>query len=65
MGGTRDEIRGKSKAEVYAKYSALVEQTKHIFGDQYPDAKHKKVCHKLMEQDPNTGDWVLRYHFHT
>src|SRR5580698_971839 len=65
MGGTHGEIRGKSKADVCAKYSALVKQASNVFGDHYPDAKHKKVCHKLMEQDPNTEDWVLRYHLHT
>lgn len=65
MGGTSGEVRGKSKPEVYAKYAQMAVESYDTFGDQTPVAKNKKVCKSLMEQDPETGEWVLRYHWHT
>jgi hypothetical protein len=61
VAGINGEIRGKSKAEVYRKYAAAVDGQGANFLDHNPDAKLKKVCKSLMRQDPETGEWVLRY----
>ena len=65
MGGTFGEIRGISKIDVYLKYVEEVESWGDTFGDRHPDQKYKKRCKELMVQDPETGEWVLRYHLHT
>ena len=61
VGGMNSEIRGKSKAGAYRKYAAAVDREGQNFLDHNPDAKHKKLCKSLMQQDPETGEWVLRY----
>jgi hypothetical protein len=65
MGGFRGEVRGESKIEVYIKYVAEIKRWGGTFNSHDPDAKYKKVGKNLMEQDPSSGEWVLRYHFHT
>ena len=60
MGGVTGEIRGKSKIEVYLKYCDLAEN--EFFPRRIPDPKDKKGCKKEMVQDPETEEWVLRYH---
>jgi hypothetical protein len=65
MGGMSGEVRGKSKPEVYGKYAKMCVESYDTFGDQNPDAKFKKKCKSLMVQDPVTGEWVLRFHWHT
>ncbi len=65
MGGLSGEVRGKSKIETYLNYVRLIEGLGANFNDHQPDAKHKKVCKSMMTQDPETGEWVLRYYFHT
>jgi len=61
MGGLTDEVRGRSKIETYLKYVERAEG----FEDNNPDPKYKKVCKRQMIQDPDNGDWVLRFHLHT
>ena len=65
MGGTYGEIRGDSKIEVYLNYVEEVERLGDIFLSRYPDPKHKKVCKKSIDWDPDAGEWVLYYHLHT
>jgi hypothetical protein len=65
MGGFRDQVRGKSKIEAYLNYVREIERWGDTMNSHEPDAKYKKVCKSLMKQDPETGEWVLRYHFHT
>ena len=65
MGSTSGEIRGKSKIETYLKYTEEIEAVGNIFQDQHPDPRYKKECKRLMKQDPKSGEWVLRFHFHT
>lgn len=65
MGGTNGEVRGRSKAETYQKYAELVEGFGDIFQEHHPDPKYKKRCKELMVEDPEAGEWVLRYHLHT
>ena len=64
MGSIHGEIRGKSKIEVYLKYVDEIKKWDG-FNEHFPDAKRKKVCKNLMEQDPDSEEWVLRYRFHT
>jgi hypothetical protein len=65
MGGENGYVRGRSKAETYQKYAALVEGFGDTFQTHLPDPARKKHCKKLMVQDPETGEWVLHYHLHT
>lgn len=65
MGGLRGEVRGRSKIGAYVSYVKQIERWGGTFNSHDPDGKKKKLCKSLMEQDPETGEWVLRYHFHT
>lgn len=65
MGGTRGEVRGKSKVETYLKYVDLVEGYGDTFPDRIPDPAHKKHCKREMVLDPQTEEWVLYYRLHT
>jgi hypothetical protein len=65
MGGTHGEVRGRSKIEAYLNYVELIEGFGAVFNDHFPDAKRKKACKNLMTLDPESGEWILRYHFHT
>ena len=65
MGGFSAAVRGKSKIETYLNYVREVEKWGSTMNSHEPDAKYKKVCKSLMKQDSETGEWVLRYHFHT
>lgn len=62
MGGYSDEIRGRSKAEVYFQYA---EHTDTEMFAYRPDPKYKKVCKQQMLWDPKTEEWVLPFHGHT
>lgn len=65
MGGLRDEVRGRSKAEAHQKYVAFVEGFGDTFPDRNPDPNYKKFCREQMVQDPESGEWVLHFHLHT
>lgn len=65
MGGTRGQVRGKSKIETYLAYVDLVEANAETFLDRNPDPAFKKFCKHEMVQDVETGEWVLHYHLHT
>jgi hypothetical protein len=65
MGSIHGEIRGESKIETYLKYVDEIKKWGGTFNEHFPDAKYKKVCKNLMEQDPKSEEWVLRYRFHT
>ena len=63
MGGVTDEIRGHSKTDVYTEY---VDRTEGL--DDWsidPDPNDEEACMAEMEQDPDSGEWVLRFHAHT
>jgi len=64
MGGMSGQIRGKSKIEVYLKYVEEAERCAGVFEDVYPP-KNKRACKSLMVQDQETGEWILRYRWHT
>ena len=61
MGGVTLEVRGRSKPETYARFVQQAERNPHP--DIYPDPKHKKMCKRMMVQDPQTGEWVLVFRF--
>ncbi|MBD3253677.1 MAG: hypothetical protein GF383_01215 [Candidatus Lokiarchaeota archaeon] len=63
MGGVTDEIRGKSKIEVYLKYRSITMDD--IFNTRIPDPEKKKECKRQMVWDPNTEEWVLHFYLHT
>jgi hypothetical protein len=65
MGGTRDQVRGKSKIETYLAYVDLVGAHGDTFQDRNPIPSHKKQCKREMVQDLETGEWVLHYRLHT
>lgn len=65
MGGMVGEVRGQSKIEAYLKYAEKVGRLGEIFLSHSPDPHNKKLCKKYTIQDPETGEWVLRYRLHT
>ena len=62
MGGFSDEVRGKSKVEVYAKYFEVADTETFSYE---PDPRYKKYCKSQMVWDPGAEEWVLHYHGHT
>ena len=62
MGGHRGKIKGRTKIEVYLAYCEIVED--NPLPDATPDPQYKKLCKNLMEQDPETEEWVLHYYLH-
>ena len=65
MGGMTDQVRGQSKIETYLRYVEEVEGYGDLFQEHDPNPRNKKLCKKLMVQDPYTGEWVLHFHLHT
>lgn len=66
MGGTGGFVHGRTKLEVYKKFRASVNR-REIEEETglYMDAGlgTKPELYKLMKKDPETGEWVLYYHF--
>jgi hypothetical protein len=62
MGGASGAIRGRTKIETYLRY---VEETEKMEGSWDPEPRLKKFCKRLMAKDPDTGEWVLPYHWHS
>lgn len=65
MGGMTGEVRGQSKIDAYLRYVEELESANGVFQTHEPDPKFKKYCKSLMVQDPDSGEWVLRFHLHT
>ncbi len=65
MGGMSGEVRERSKIDAYLNYAEQVEGFGDTFQDHAPDPRNKKLCKRLMVQDPDTGEWVLYFHLHT
>ncbi len=66
MGGMGDYIRGKTKLEVYKKFRAQVNRKRvEESTSLYMDVGNggKQDLYKSMKKDPETGEWVLFYHF--
>ncbi len=63
MGGVNLEVRSTNKADTYRRFVEAAEE--NPLPDIYPDPKYKKLCKSLMRQDPDTGEWVLRFRFQT
>ena len=65
MGGT---CRGKTKLACYKNYrrEVNIKEIEEKY-DMYQDAGGgtKQQLYRQMEKDPETGEWVLYYHFHT
>ncbi len=67
MGGMGSYIRGKTKLEVYKRFRAEVnrKETEERTG-LYMDAglgTKPTLYESRWEKDPETGEWVLYYHF--
>lgn len=66
MGGTGGFIRGRTKLETYKSFKAAVDR-KEVEADTglYMDAGigKKQDLYRQMKKDPETGEWVLFYHF--
>ncbi len=66
MGGTGGRIRGKTKLETYKRFKQQVNREKveartGLFMDAGTGTKPD--LYKQMKKDPETGEWVLFYHF--
>jgi hypothetical protein len=65
-GGMGDEIRGKTKLEAYKKFRARVNRKKiEDATGLYMDAGNggKQYLYRAMRKDPESGEWVLYFHF--
>lgn len=67
MGGQWTELRGRTKEDVYAEYVQWAEDNKDwLYPDLgAPEPDDEEACMEAMEQDLDTGEWVLRFHAHT
>jgi hypothetical protein len=66
MGGMGGFVRGRTKIEVYKKFRAEinrkeVEASTGLYMDAGEGAKPE--VYSQMKKDPETGEWVLFYHF--
>jgi hypothetical protein len=64
VGGVLGEVRGKNKGECAARFLELRDEQFEGFTFS-PSTRSKRTLKTLMEQDPETGEWVLTYHAHT
>jgi hypothetical protein len=63
VGGSTGEVRGETKVKTYLR---CVEETKDwLEGSWHPHPSFKKERKRLMERNQDTGEWVLRFRFHT
>lgn len=68
MGGMGGECRGKTKLACYKTFRRKVNRKKiEERYDMTMDAGTgtKEDLYRQMKKDPETGEWVLFYHFHT
>lgn len=68
MGGMGDYCRGKTKLGCYKNFRREVNRKEiEEANDMYMDAGlgDKRALYRQMKKDPETGEWVLFYHFHT
>ena len=67
MGGISDDVRGKTKVATWLAFTKVREEIEDRYGEEmhlrWPS--NKKEAYEQMEKDPATGQWVLRYNFHT
>jgi hypothetical protein len=66
MGGTGGFVRGRTKVEVYKQFRAEinrkeVEESTGLYMDAGEGTKPE--VYAQMKKDPETGEWVLFYHF--
>jgi hypothetical protein len=67
VGGISHEVRGRTKIETWLKFTKV----KREILERYEDSMHlrwpssKKEAYEQMTKDASTGEWVLRYNFHT
>jgi hypothetical protein len=66
MGGMHGYVRGRTKIEVYKKFRAEVnrkeiEESTGLYMDAGEGTKPE--VYAQMKKDPDTGEWVLLYHF--
>jgi hypothetical protein len=68
MGGMGGHVRGRTKLECYKNFRREVNREEiEEANDMYMDAGlgDKHALYRQMEKDPESGEWVLFYHFHT
>ncbi len=63
MGGMHGEIYGKTKIEVWKKFEPLRSRDNQPLGLYLETPLTKKEAYRKMTRDPQTGQWVLWYHF--
>ena len=65
MGGTGGEVRGKNKGECVERFLELRNSETFDGWSWEPWTRSKRDLKKLTEQDPQTGEWVLKWHAHS
>ena len=64
MGGITGEVRGQNKGECAERFQELLDE-QLVGWSVWPSTRSKRELKALMEQDPNTGEWVLLDRAHT
>ena len=64
MGGVRGEVRGQNKGECVDRFQELLQEELEGWS-VWPSTRSRRELKKLMEQDSEPGEWVLRYYAHT
>ena len=66
MGGMGGSVRGKTKIECYLRFRKQINRQRiEDSTDLYMDAGGgtKSEIYQQMKKDPETGEWVLYFHF--
>ena len=64
MGGRYGEVHSLNKGECAELFLELRDETLKDWS-VHPNTRSKRELKKMMEQDPNTSEWVLEHCVHT
>jgi hypothetical protein len=65
VGGIRNQVRGRTKIETWLKFQKVKREILGRYEMVCRWPANKKEAYGQMEEDPETGEWVLEYNFHT
>ena len=65
VGGFSDEVRGRTKVETWLNFQKEKRKTLAKYDMECRWPVTKRDAYAQMLKDPETGEWVLRYNFHT
>lgn len=63
MGGMHGYVRGKTKIATWLEFKKLYSRNRQPHGLHLDVPTTKRDAYRHMHRDPQTGEWVLCYHF--